>query len=248
MPKYDLSLSTPLMNAAGSLGFAPEKRSTIDISHLGAFVTNPVSRKKRTPARGYRLVNFPGGFLLHTGYPNPGLNEVIRRHAIQWRHSPLPVVVHLLAESDIGVSEMVQQLESVEGVMAIELGIPPDADVITVSDLAQAAVGELPVIVRIPLARAVELARAVVNTGISAVSLGPPRGALPGPDGKIVRGRLYGPSVFPLALGTVQRLLETGAPVIGAGGIYHPQDAEVLLESGAIGVQLDAVLWVGGWR
>ena len=81
MPKFDLALNTPIMNAAGSLGFALDPNVPIDISHLGAFVTNPISIRKRTPARGPRLLEFPGGFLLHSGYPNPGLDSIIRRFA-----------------------------------------------------------------------------------------------------------------------------------------------------------------------
>ena len=76
-PKYDLLLSPPVMNAAGTLGFAPRSSDLVDFGELGAFVTNPVSLYPRTPARARTSQPFPGGFLMHSGYPNPGLSAVI---------------------------------------------------------------------------------------------------------------------------------------------------------------------------
>ena len=73
--KYELPFRSPFLNAAGSLGFAPDPHSPLDLSRLGAFITNPVSSQPRTPASGPRYLPFSGGFLLHTGHPNPGLTR-----------------------------------------------------------------------------------------------------------------------------------------------------------------------------
>jgi dihydroorotate dehydrogenase len=109
-------------------------------------------------------------------------------------------------------------------------------------------VGELPLIVRVPMERAGELTQALVESPLTAVSLAPPRGTLIDQHGGTVRGRLFGPAVFPLALANVQEAVESGVPVIAAGGVYEPWQAEAFLEAGAIGVQLDAVLWSLGWQ
>jgi dihydroorotate dehydrogenase (NAD+) catalytic subunit len=111
--------------------------------------------------------------------------------------------------------------------------------------MARAAAGELPVIVRLPPERAVELAlaiRAAVDGGVEAFSLAAPRGAVPVAGG-VRSGRLYGPAVFPLALAAVQALVKLGLPVIGAGGIYSTADGQAMLDAGAVAVQVDAVLW-----
>ena len=251
MSKFDLTLNHPVMNAAGTLGFAPHPHGPVDLARLGAFVTNPVSLAPRTPAAGSRLLNFPGGFLLHTGYPNPGLKRVLRRYARQWARSPVPVLVHLLVQDLTEISSMVRDLESVEGVSGIELGLPPQVTVQVASELVQAALGELPVVVRIPMEQVFELAPMIIEYGVTAASLAPPRGALPTPAGEnvsmISHGRLYGPSVFPLALAAVRILAATGVSTIGAGGIYHPEQIEAMLAAGAQGVQLDTVLWRGGF-
>ncbi|MEK6222795.1 MAG: hypothetical protein N2D54_11170, partial [Chloroflexota bacterium] len=85
------------MNAAGMLGFSPDKLSVFP--GQGAFITNPISLRQRKPAYGERMLNFPGGILLHTGHPNPGLSAVIKQHAGKWVKSNLPIIVHLLFSS-----------------------------------------------------------------------------------------------------------------------------------------------------
>lgn len=240
--KFDLSFNPPVMNAAGGLGFAPGARPPVD---LGAFVTNPVSLGRRDPAQTRAAITFPGGFILHSGYPNPGLKAVIHRHARRWKRASIPVIVHLLAQFENDIAAMVRMLENVEGVSAFEIGLPPEADSELASRLVQAGAGELPVVARLPLERAPELGAIAIKAGAAAVSLGPPRGALLDPDGRLLRGRIYGPALFPLALTSVLLLAENGVPVIGACGVYRPADVEAMLAAGALAVQLDTVLWRG---
>jgi dihydroorotate dehydrogenase len=45
--KRDLYFRKPLMNAAGSLGFAPDSRAGISLDSFGAFVTKPFSLRTR---------------------------------------------------------------------------------------------------------------------------------------------------------------------------------------------------------
>jgi dihydroorotate dehydrogenase (NAD+) catalytic subunit len=248
MPKFDLEISPPLMNAAGSMGFVPETSGVIDFTQFGAFITNPISLHSRTPARSRSCLPYPGGFLLHSGYPNPGLRSAIRRFAQRWVRADLPIIVHLLVDSVDVVTQMVPQLEGLEGVMGIEIGLPPDIDPALACDLVQAAAGELPLIVRVPMERVGELSKALLGSPLTAISMAPPTGMLKDQHGSSVRGRLYGPTIFPLTLRNAHEAVDFGIPLIAAGGVYEPSQAEVLIEAGAIGVQLDAVLWNLGWR
>jgi hypothetical protein len=84
--------SHPLMNAAGSLGFAP----------------------------------FPGGALLHTGHPNPGLSSAIKQHAAAWARSEVPIIIHLISNKPEEVRNAVLRVEGLENVIAVELGIESD--------------------------------------------------------------------------------------------------------------------------
>ena len=235
------------MNAAGYLGFSPETQGVVDLTQFGAFITNPVSLGQRTPARGRTCMTYPGGFLLHTGYPNPGLKAVLRRYAAGWSRASLPVIVHLLAQNPVEVQEMVSQVENVEGVTGVELGLRQDLDPQAVSQLVVSALGELPVMVRLPLDHASSLAPACIQAGAAAISLAPPRGAVLVEAGGTQEGRLHGPALFPQALLVVAELAEAGLPVVAGGGIYRPQDVDVMLSAGALAVQVDSALWAGGW-
>ncbi len=264
MPKRDLDFRTPLMNAAGALGFAPdlhqnpgffEKPGSSGWDELGAFVTNPVSLRPRRPAARPALIEYPGGFLLHTGLPNPGFAAVVKKHAARWADAPLPVIVHLMADRPEETQQMVEKLESMENVMAAELGFAPllADDIILVA--VEVCLGELPLIVCLPEEQILRIGPAVIQMGAAAVSLAAPRGALPDPTpgpspaggGELITGRLFGPSLFPRTLAVVHAAARLGLPVIGGGGVYKREQAGVLKEAGAMAVQLDAVLWRGGY-
>ena len=46
----------------------------------------------------------------------------------------------------------------------------------------------------------------------------------------------------------VQDVAHSGVPVIGSGGVYTSKDAAAMQAAGAVAIQLDAVLWRGGWN
>lgn len=265
MPKRDLYFRTPIMNAAGMLGFVPDFRAWQQTSEffensevLGAFVTNPLSWRPRKPTSHPAVLEYPGGFLLHTGLPNPGFNAAVKKYAHKWADSSLPIIVHLMADRPEETACMVESLEGVENVMAAELGFAPSFqkpgfsekpgfwdDVILTS--LEMALGELPLIVSLPMEQILRLAPRVIEAGAAAVSLSAPRGSLITDNRSLITGRLYGPSLFPQSLEIVSRLARAGVPIIGGGGVYKREQAEVMKEAGAMAVQLDAVLWRGGY-
>lgn len=204
----------------------------------GAFITNPISLHHRTPARERAAISYPGGALLHSGLPNPGLRRVLRAHAAAWKRSSLPVWPHLFGEPG-EIAAMVRTLEEVEGVGALEISIPVEADAALAQSLLQAALGELPLIACLPL----QLARTpwlstLVKAGASALHLDAPRGQI-GPTG----GRLVGPGLLPLAQDALQAALTCGLPVIAGAGVFTVEDGEELLKAGALAVSVDTTLW-----
>jgi len=253
--KRDLYFGKPLMNAAGALGFAPDLRtqaSPAGLEGFGAFVTNAISLRPRRPTARPALIEYPGGFLLHTGLPNPGLSAVIKRYAARWERSDLPIIVHLMADRPEETRLMVGMLESIESVMAVELGFAPLlADDILLITLEMCR-GELPLIFSLPGEQVLSLGPRLVRAGAAAISLAAPRGSLtpaaaePGQGEITVAGRLFGPSLFPLALEIVIQASKAGLPVIGAGGVWRDTDMQTMLSAGAIAVQRDASLWIPG--
>lgn len=244
MSKRELSFSAPLMNAAGSLGFAPDPRLPLPGKDWGAFVTNPLSWRPRAPAAAPVLAEYPGGFLLHSGLPNPGFSKSLERYASQWARASLPVIVHLMADRPEETARMAQRLESLENVMALELGFAPLlADDLVLMSIEMAA-GELPLIVNLPWEQVFRLGPKALAAGAEAVSLAVPRGTLPVGEG-MVSGRLFGPALFPQALWLTREAARSGIPVIGGGGVYSRAQAEAMLEAGALAVQVDTALWRG---
>ena len=249
--KRDLYFSKPLMNAAGSLGFAPDTRAGISLDAFGAFVTNPFSLRPRRPAAQPAVIEHPGGFLLHTGLPNPGLRSGITKYASKWDRSSLPIIVNLMADRPEETQQMVRMLEDIENVMAVELGFAPLlADDIILLTL-ELCLGELPLIFSLPVEQVLSLGPRLIQDGAQAISISAPRGALNPPllEGEgpgvreIVTGRLLGPSLFPQALDTVNNAAKLGIPIIGAGGVWSKENADAMISVGALAVQVDAALW-----
>jgi len=244
LPRHALDFITPWMNAAGSLGFRPPREWNWP-EPQGAFVTNPISPHARTPAGNRAFVETPGGFLLHSGLPNPGLNAVLREHAARWERASLPVWVHLLANSPDEVERMARRLENSHVVAALEIGLPPEIDPGLAHELIAAAAGELPVAAHLDLAYALadpSWVQRLARAGAGALVLGAPRGSLPLEDG-LVAGRMYGRGFFPLVMEAVRRCAGGGLPLIAGCGVFWVEDGQALLKAGAAAIQLDAVLW-----
>jgi len=242
--KRDLYFSKPLMNAAGTLGFAPDSRTGISLDSFGAFVTNPISLRPRLSTPQPALIEYPGGFLLHTGLPNPGLSAVIKQQSSRWDRADLPIIVHLMADRPEETKHMVQMLEGIENVMAVELGFAPLlADDILLLTL-EMCLGELPLLFSLPTEQILSLGPRLIQDGASAISLSSPRGALTADDGRLVTGCLHGRSLFPRSLDIVHSAAQIGLPIIGAGGVWTDKDVTDMLSAGAMAVQMDASLWV----
>jgi dihydroorotate dehydrogenase len=247
--KRDLYFSKPLMNAAGSLGFAPDSRAGISLNSFGAFITNPFSLRPRLPAAKPDLIEYAGGFLLHTGLPNPGLNAGLKKYSAKWSRSDLPIIVHLMADRPEETQRMVRTLETQENVMAVELGFAPLlADDIILLTL-EMCLGELPLIFSLPVEQVLRLGPRLIQDGAQAISIAAPRGALsPLPLGEgrvrdVITGRLYGPSLFPQTLESIYSAVKIGIPIIGSGGVYSKENADAMLSVGALAVQVDVALW-----
>jgi dihydroorotate dehydrogenase (NAD+) catalytic subunit len=239
--KRDLYFSKPLMNAAGSLGFAPDTRIGVSLDSFGAFVTNPFSLRPRRPTSQPAVIEYPGGFLLHTGLPNPGLRSGIKKYASKWDRSSLPVIVNLMADRPEETQQMVRMLEDLENVMAVELGFAPLlADDIILLTL-ELCLGELPLIFSLPVEQVLSLGPRLMQEGAQAISISAPRGASMADH--LVTGRLLGPSLFPQTLDTVNNAAKLGIPIIGSGGVWSKENADAMLSVGALAVQVDAALW-----
>lgn len=243
--RAELAIQPGWMNAAGMFGFAPPAVWPLEPPPV-AFVTDPISYKARSPAHDRRCLPYPGGMILHTGWPNPGFRKVLLTYGKRWARSNVPTWVHLLAERTNEVDKMVRWLEEAEGVAAVEIDLPHAASDHERLELVESALGELPLVLCVPLDQVNKewVARAV-ESGVSAISISAPRGVMPVIDGSTVRGRCYGPGLLPLGLQALTCLREMNLPIIAGCGVYRWADYESMLKTGAAAVKLDTVLWRG---
>jgi dihydroorotate dehydrogenase (NAD+) catalytic subunit len=246
MARTEIEFPSPYLNAAGSLGFAPPARWALPEAQ-GIFITNPLSRAARKPAAARALIPYPGGYLFHSGLPNPGLPGVLKKHAAHWQRAPIPVWVHLIPASPFDAAWMARQLEGLENVAALEIGLEVGENPASALEtIAAAAEGELPVIAALPFNAAGPWLKKLRSAGAAALTLSAPRGMLPGPTGRCA-GRLYGPALFPLLLAALVTACRHDLPVIAGAGIWSRASAAAALSAGACAVQVDGILWRGDW-
>ena len=250
--KIGLPIASPLIAGGGAFGFADEYSPLAGetrFSRFGAFITNPLTLRPRSPANKQHVVPFPGGALIHTGLPNPGLSAAIRDYEHKWEGLGCPVIVHIAATTSGEVAACAEKLERVESVAGIEIGFRDDESLAEVETMLRAAVqlARQPVIVSLPQARALAFARMAEKVGAQVVTAtAPPRGTMHH-NGELVSGRLYGPALLPQTLSIVRELkTQTALPIIGAGGVHTKDDVEAMLAAGATAVMVDSVAWVEG--
>jgi dihydroorotate dehydrogenase (NAD+) catalytic subunit len=245
LPRQELYSRSPWLVAG--LGFAPAAALPVLPEPPGAFITAPISIAARTPAESRACLSYPGGFLLHTGLPNPGLRAILKHYAARWERSGLPIWPHLIPATPDEAGRMSRLLEGRENVTALVISPPLNLKENEQRDLLAAARGELPIIVEIPLsaisAAGVEI---LAGLGISAIIGGAPRGCLPAADGTLVGGRLFGPGLLPQTLEVVRLVKRAGLPIIAAAGVFSAGAGTAALTAGAWAVALDVVLWRPG--
>lgn len=245
LARRELVLSKPYVNTAGFMGFYPDAKYHRLWQHLGAFITNPISYRSRKPAENRASLPYPGGVLLHGGLLNPGFEVVLKRYALRWGRSVLPIIVHLVAEDLDTVNDMTRRLESCENVAAIELGFSPTMGKDEIEGLISAAQCELPLVVCLTPGQASMMASELADLPLAMLHLGEFRGVLPGKDGSLVPGRLFGPSMLPQAIAISATCSGTGMDIMAGGGVYSKAGAECLFKAGVKVVALDSLLWYG---
>lgn len=230
------------MNASGFGGYLPQHNTDVNIP-MGGFVTNPISLLPRPPSLTRYAIPYPGGFMLHTGSSNPGMKNVLKTLAKKWANLSVPLWVHLLVSTPYEVQNMVRQLEERQCISAVELGLPPNVSMKSQYELVEAAVGELPFFVCVPLDRTEPaIIDKIASLGVDGVVISAPRGLMM-QDGKCRQGRLYGPSLHPQMMEALHRLRGINLPLIAGCGIFSQEQGEAALEAGAAAVQVDAWMW-----
>lgn len=253
--KRSLALESPLIFSAG--GFDPnlaknhpersETPSKEFSQDYGAFVTLPLTRRTHAGAAQPRVIEISGGALIRTGAANPGLSNVLRDYRRAWAKTTIPIIVAVAAQGARDWAEMAHELERVEGVGGIELQLNPTLDAADAIRAVRAAT-ELPILAKLDLDNALEIAPSCVSAGANALVIGRAPRVAQMVEGKIWHGRMYAPSVKPIVLEKLLEIKNLGldAPLIACGGVHNARDVEDFIAAGACAVQVDSAVWVLG--
>lgn len=252
--KLGLTLTNPVMLAAGVIGYGDAALPGLELGRLGGYVTAPVTRR---PWRGDlpQVVETPGGLLWRRGLWNPGVRVVARDYAALWRRSRAPVIVHLAGDDPDELASVASTLESTPGVAGLELDLlrahlDETGGLEEAVEQAQAvrAAADLPILGRLPLSTSDETLHALVEQGaVDALVLAQPPAGLcyDAASGVTITGQVYGRALTPLLAARVADLAGwVGVPLVVCGGIHAPDDALAYLAVGAAALQIDTAVWV----
>lgn len=243
--KRGLVLKSPVMLAAGFAGYSDEYAGLIDFTRIGALVTLPTTMRRRISPRPQRVLEMSAGFLMRRGGTNPGLRAAVSNHERAWKQMGVPVIISLAAEGMGEWGSMARRLEKMSSVAGVELEIEEEMNAAeAIRPVRQ--MSELPILAKIPVTRAAEIAGECVTAGADALVIGLPPRADAYRDDQVWKGRWYGAGVASLVLRAVRKVKESApdVPLVACGGIHTTESAREFLSTGASAVQLDSVLFV----
>ena len=238
----ELGIESSWLNAPGFLGPLPPARVELDVE-MGAFLPISLSLQPRNPVENRCLARYPGGVMLHTGLPNPGLRAAVKQYGARWGRLDLPVWLALLPNNGEEAAEMSEVVDDLENVAVVQVELPRQASREERRNILAAAQGEKPFFVDLPLDQVNrEMLGLIQESAASGVVLSGPRGRLLN-NGKWVNGRLYGPALYPQVISVLHTLRRLNRPIIVGCGVSSIEQGEQLLGLGVEGVQLDLLLW-----
>lgn len=253
----DLSLSSPVLTAAGCGGTGRELGRFGDLTSLGAFTTRTITLDPRPGAAAPRMAPTAGGVLWDTGLQNPGLQGFLASELPWLAQQQVRTVVSVHGESLAEYGELARRLGSSPGVAAIEVNLGGlDADPYQAGKVLHVVRRDVPrgvaVLAKLsPGPGVVDAARAVATNGADAVVLvhGFPGmlfdpGTLRPVLGSGSGGAVSGPAVLAQALRCVWDVHAAlpDLPLVGVGGVRTGFDAAQMLLAGARAVQVGAIL------
>ncbi len=244
----DLTLTTPVMNAAGCAG--PELGRFADLASLGAYVTRTITLDPRSGPDGRRYAETPSGLLTDIGLDNSGLHAFLATELPELAQSGVRTVVSVTGRSLAEYGELARRAGGAPGVSALEVNFH-DEDPYAAGKALSVVRRDVPrgvaVIAKLSAdGQLLDRARELAKSGADALVVGHARPGLVIDPATLspFRGGLSGPATAPLALDAVWRVHEAlpEVPVVGVGGIRSGADALAMMAAGASAVQVGAAL------
>ena len=230
-----VTLHSPLLNAAGTMGFGSSYADYIDLHRLGGLVTRTMTVKPRRGAEAPRLWETPSGLLNCVGMQNPGYEKFTQVFYKGLVGYDVPIIA-----SVTGTPEEIRRMADVLA------ELPAVAGEQCAQRIRAAADGRLPVWAKLsPCAGdIVDAARTAQNAGAQAVVCANTYwGMALQADGSSrlgsMVGGLSGPAIRPLSVFQTWRVAqEVAVDVVGCGGIVCAADVKEYMAAGAKAVEI----------
>ena len=231
--------ASPVVLASGPAGFGIELEGELDLSSAGALTTKTVTHAPRPGNPQPRLVDCPCGALNSIGLENPGIDRFIAEIMPRIAKLPTRLIVSLAAGSPDELGAMVERLDVVSGIDALELNLScpnvsggvtgGDPDLVRALTEACVRAEGRPILVKLPgdAGNLLEAGAAALSAGAEGLTLiNTLRGlridrALGRPFLHREIGGLSGPAILPVALARVfeARRAFPKAVIVGTGGV-----------------------------
>ena len=260
-----LDLRSPVMLASGTVSYGEELSQLCDLSKIGGIVTKAISPEPRTGNPPQRIAETSCGMINAIGLANVGLDKFVSDKVPFLQTLDTRVIVNIAGRSIDDYCQVVERLDSVDGIAAYELnlscpnvkgecmimGVSPDATREIVSTLRKLTGRHLMVKLTPNVTSISTIALAAEEAGADSVSL---INTVVGmavdyrtrkPLLKNVTGGLSGPAIKPIALAKVWEVSRAvKIPVVGMGGIASFADAMEFLLVGASAIQIGTMNFV----
>ena len=253
------------MVGSGTFSNGVELSKRFDINKLGAVVSKGTTLRPRLGNPTPRTVETAAGMLNSIGFQNVGLSAVINDYAPRWQNWDTPVVVNIMGENFSEYIELVEALDGISGIAAVEVniscpnveagGLEFGQDPRLAGELIKAIRESvlLPILVKLTpsVADPRIVATSVAKAGADALTI---FNTIPGmaidiekrkPTLGATFGGLSGPAINPVAMRHVFIVgKEMDIPIVASGGIVSGTDVIEFIMAGASAVQVGTATFV----
>jgi len=255
-----LRLRNPILAASGTFGYGLEFAHLVNLNRLGGLVTKGLSLEPIEGAPPPRLYPTPSGMLNAVGLQNVGVRAFVAEKLPALREFDTAVIANVFGYTLEDYVEVIQVLESAEGLAGYELNIScpnvkrggrqfgsDPSQVSEVVGAARKAATNRPLWVKLsPLVADIGvIAQAAEEAGADTLTVANtyPAMALDFRTGRsrlgCPTGGLSGPAIKPITLRLVWETRKaTRSPIIGLGGIETVDDVLEYVSVGASAVQV----------
>ncbi|MGC1660385.1 MAG: hypothetical protein WA737_10255, partial [Candidatus Acidiferrales bacterium] len=118
-----LSFQNPIIAASGTFGYGVEFAEIVDLNRLGGIVVKGLSAQPMAGAPAPRMCDTASGMINAIGLQNIGVRAFVAEKLPALRRYSTQVIANVFGHSIADYVEVIQVLESAEGLAAYELNI-----------------------------------------------------------------------------------------------------------------------------